>query len=242
MNFAAPLGRLQKSSGRLYLQFAERFSENNLIRDAWTEMARDLEHQTASMREIRSSFWKELKKDEKALISATKEISTTLEKTRRASPTDGFLHYSFVNSIEFEELLTLKIYAPLLYKLKSQWTNRALSFYVTVNAHITRLVRLVQQFSGDPILIQRSASLQERFEREAQGPKPEPISDVKRRAKGSIRVKQESRRVPSPRKSKLPVKISARRSSSLAKRSKRLVKQAKPMIKGIPRRRARSRS
>lgn len=242
MSFAAPLGRLQKNSGRLYLQFAERFSENNLIRDAWTEMARDLEHQTASMREIRPDFWKELKKDEKALLSATKEVAASLDKTRRASPAEGFLHYSFVNSIEFEELLTLKIYAPLLYRLKSQWTNRALSFYVTVNAHITRLVRLVQQFSGDPILIQRSASLQERFEREAQGPAPEPVSVVKKRSMGSIRVKQESRRVPSLRKPKIPIKIAARRSPSLAKRSKRRVKQSKPMIKGIARRRARSRS
>lgn len=242
MNLWGPLKKLQKRCSSLYLLLAQRFSTNSLIRDSWATMAQDLDQQAASLRALRPSFWKQLKKQEKGLLTAIKQVSSQFEKDRLDHPSEWSLHDCLARTLDFEEPIILQIYAPLIYRLRTQWTERDLGFYVLVNAHVTRLTRLVQPFSGDPTLTQRSIDLLLRFEREVQRPQPEPAAKKKKAKKKARRSRQPARpALKRARKAAVRLRMLAKRPRPLVKRAKVLAKRSKPLVKNIKlaRRRAR---
>jgi len=225
MNLRGPVGKLQKNANRFYVQLAQRFIENPLIRDAWSIMAQDLERQEASLKALRPSFWKQLKKQEKSLQRAIAE-SYRLIANRHDALSALPLHDCFLRTLELEEPITLNVYLPLILELRNHWTEPALDFYVLVNAHITRIARLIQSVSGDPALIQKCGDLLQKFEKESQAPEGEPVVISARKRKSRKVV----RRLAAPlRKSR-----NVRRSLSAVKRgAKPLTKRRKPLLKDI---------
>lgn len=235
MNLRGPVEKLHKSGLGFYTKLAERFSENALIRESWSAMARDLDEQTQSLRLLRPSFWKLLKKEEKTLLVAIAEIDV-LPSSKTLDPQSWSLHTSFTRTLDFEEQV-VKVYAPLVYRLRAQ-SGRPLDFYVLVNAHLTRLSRLIQSFSGDPMLAQRSSDLVRRFEKEAQGPEPVPV--MKRKVRRGTRVRA-ARRPALLRRSSRPAAVRKAR-PRLRTAIKRTAKPAKRLVKNVklsPRRRLR---
>jgi len=233
MNLRSPVAKLQKSANRFYIQLAQRFMENPLIRDAWSVMAQDLEQQASSLKALRPSFWKELKKQEKSLQRAIAE-SYGLLANRHDALSALPLHDCFLRTLELEEPITLEVYLPLVLELRTHWTEPALDFYILVNAHLTRIARLIQSVSGDPALIQRCGDLLQKFEKESQAPEVGPvvISATKKRHR------KIARRLAAPqRKSR-----SVRRPLAAVKRAaKPLTKRRKPLLKNIKIARARVR-
>src|SRR5207249_9011641 len=67
-----------------------------------------------------------------------------------------------------------------LFRSRKEWTDQALDFYILVNAHLTRLARLIGSTSGDPVLIKRCSDLVLQFERATQVPQSEPSVTPKR--------------------------------------------------------------
>ena len=224
MNLRGPIGKLQKSSSRFYIQLSERFESNVLIHDTWAAMAHDMEHQATSLKVLRPSFWKLLKKEEKAISQAAKESRVLIERQVSDHLSDWSLLVSFHHALKVEEPIIIDVYAPIIYRLRTHWTERALDFYVMVNAHATRLMRLIQAFSGDPSLTQRCSELLLRFEKESQGPAPEPVSRKKKlrgARRAPNRVRATSSRLRRPRQTPRPL---SKRVKRIAKPSKRLVK------------------
>jgi hypothetical protein len=217
MNLRGPVGKLQKSASRFYVQLAQRFIENPLIRDAWSLMAQDLEQQSASLKTLRPSFWKELKKQEKSLQRAIAD-SYRLLANRHDAVSLLPLHDCFVRTLEFEEPITLNVYLPLMLELRSHWTEPALDFYILVNAHITRIARLIQSVSGDPALIQRCGALLQKFEKESQAPELVPVVISARKKK--------------PRKAVRRLAVSLRKSRNVRRRLAAVKRAAKPLPKG----------
>ena len=166
---------MQNLGGRFYLQLAKHFDQNTLIRDTWVEMADDFQNQVSSLKELRPLFWRQLQTEEKTLLTVTKATSDLLRTEIATPPSEWSLQACFTRTLGFEEPIIIKLYAPLLYRLRRAGTDHALDFYIMVNAHVTRLTRLIQLFSGDPALIERCSALFHGFERAAQGPPPEPV-------------------------------------------------------------------
>ncbi len=229
MSLPGALAKLQKKGTDTYLQAAQFFSENNLIRETWIEMSRDLERQAASLKSLPAAFWTRLKADE-ATLNAALELWSAPQASQ---PWESkALTHCLTRMLEFEEPLILRTYVPLIRVLRTEWTDRALDFYIMVKAHVARLTRIIEPFSGDPALTQRAANLMQVFEREVQVPAapshPRPDRSMNR-PKAPARDKpahdQESGR---------PLRSLAGRGKGLGKRSKPLVKKIE-----IPRRQAR---
>src|SRR5262245_25978932 len=249
MKLWSPIAKLQHSGAGLYLRLAERFAGNAVIRDTWTAMASDLDQQTLSLKSLRPAFWKLLEKQEKELLQAISEIAAPASNGP-LDPIDWTLQASFTRTLDFEERFALKVYAPIVYRLREQ-SSGPLDFYVIVHAHLTRLSRLIQPFSGDPVLIQRCLNLVQQFEKEAQGPKPEiPLLRAKGKKKAAARrqrpVSRPARRVtarPAPKRRaqarsapKRRVAAPRRRAKPLAKNVKlarRTHKRSKPLVKNV---------
>jgi hypothetical protein len=238
MKLWSPIAKLQHSGAGLYLRLAERFAGNALIRDTWTAMASDLDQQILSLKSLRPSFWKLLEKQEKELLQAISEIAPP-SPSGTLDPVDWTLHASFARTLDFEERFALKVYAPIVYRLREQ-TGGPLDFYVIVHAHLTRLARLIQPFSGDPVLIQRCLTLIQQFEKEAQGPEPEiPFLRVKgkkkvaaRRPRTAARPARRAAPRPAPRRR---VTAPSRRTkpAKTVKLARRTHKRSKPLVKNV---------
>jgi len=146
---------------------------------------------------------------------------------------DRSLNASFECILAFEEPLVIGLYVPLIRHLRSEWSVRAVDFYVMVRAHLAKLGRLIQPFSGNPQLVQRVTDLLGRFELEVHAPAETPAPTKKKAVKASARQKPRIQRATSPvsrsaAKSKLP----------LAKRTPPRPKAVVRKLE-IPRRRAR---
>ena len=128
--------------------------------------------------------------------------------------------------LDIEEPMILKVYAPLIRRLRAEWTERALDFYVMVKAHIARLARVVQAYSGDPALSQRCAILFHDFEKEVQEPAAIEIIPKKSARKRAIAARQ-VRKTVATRSPK--VAVAKRHTRALDK----LAKRAKPLVKKI---------
>jgi len=168
MNLYGFITALQNKEMELYLKLEHRFKENQLIRDLWGGMAHDVSQQISSLRVLPSSFWSQLTKDpdgqfEAALETALQQLD---EKTEDLS-----LKGCFEFALCLEERTILKIYVPIIRRLRRNWINPALDFYIVVKGHLARIVRVIESFSGDPIVIQCSNLLQQSFEKEVQGPR-----------------------------------------------------------------------
>jgi len=227
MSLKSSLARLQRRGARFYLELAEQFGGNSLIRESWQSMARDMEQQAESLQTIPTRFWLQLKDAEKTLEEAVQES----QNPRSLDSSDGTsLHGCFDRTLRFEEPLTLRLYAPLIRRLRTESRGHALDFYIMVKAHIARLIRLVQPFSGDPLFTQNALRLLEAFEHEVQAPEaPAPPSPKKSVHRAAARKQT--------RKSDLQTNAKASRAVG---RAKKLARRAKPLVGKIEiRRRAR---
>jgi hypothetical protein len=229
MSLHGALAKLQRRGAELYLEASQFFSENNLIRETWVEMARDMEQQAESLKNLPGPFWTRLKTDE-ATLNAALELSSA---PHTAKPWESkALRHCFARTLDFEEPLILRTYVPVIRLLRTEWTDHALDFYIIVKAHITRLTRTIEPLSGDPILTQRALNLMAEFEREVQLPSHPVLQTrpkIAARPKVSAREKQ-----PHAAESASPIR-------PLSERSKGLGKHPKPLVKKLelPRRRAR---
>jgi hypothetical protein len=221
-----PLLKLQRARAKCYALLQQHFEGNLLISETWSVMARDLEAQAESLKKLPVSFWVALKKQEKELTRAT-ELSLEVEPNGFA----GSLRECLTQTLDLEEPIILRIYAPLIRTLRSVWSDRSVDFYVMVKAHIARIERLVMSYSGDPALGQRCAVLFQTFEKEVQ--EPAAIEAAPR--------KPVHRKAVSSKKSGRPAAVRRAVVATTAKPSRVLAKRAKPLVNKIeiPRRRAR---
>ncbi len=230
MNLHGSIKELQNSIAQLYLKLEERFSENHLIRELWGAMAHDVSQQILSLNALPQSFWNQLKKDKVGLSIETIE---GLRQQSVAIEGDISLSSSFEHALRLEEPAILKVYAPLIRRLRENLTTPALEFYIMVKAHLARISRVTESFAGDPVLLQRSQQLLQAFEKEIQ----EPHIEIKISAKKKPQAKHAA---PGKEPVKKPQKA-VRKAQPLAKRTKILHRRAKPLVKkvSIQRRRAR---
>jgi len=238
MSLFATLAKLQRNAARAYLKLSQHFSGNDLIRHSWAAMSQDMEQQTASLRALRPTFWKQLKNQERTLKSVIGQTAPFVDHAVPHDPDGWSLHDCLLHSLDFEDPLIRAVYPPLIYRLRKERTDHGLDFYIRVNAHLTRLARLIQSTSGDPFLVKKCGELLQQFEKTTQAPETEPASRPRKkgakRAVGSAPVtRRVSRRTAAAR--------AQARKARPPKAAPPLSKRAKPLLKNIKlaRRRAR---
>jgi hypothetical protein len=229
MNLRGSATELQNTLAQLYLKLEQRFNENRLVRELWSGMAHDILQQIASLKMFPPSFWSQLKKDQDELLRGSIQ-SVKLQIIEKLE--DFPLEKCFELALYLEEPTILKIYVPVIRSLRKDWTNTALDFYIMVKAHLARIARATDSFSGDPITRQRSNLLLQSFEKEVQEAHDvvEPIKPAKRAVKPA-QVKK-----PAEKPKKAP-----EITGPLAKHSKIHHNRTKPFLKKVelPRRQAR---
>jgi hypothetical protein len=234
LQLRGPLSRLQRTTVKFYSQLQQRFAGNSLVSESWAAMGNDLTAQAESLKKLPSSFWQSLKKQEKELLHAAELILP--EDTGK--PT-GSLQACLVETLDLEEPMILTIYALLIRRLRVEWTERALDFYIMVKAHIARLARLIQAYSGDPALSLRCAILFHNFEKEVQEP-----AVIETKSSKSARKKTAHKKAAKVKRSgaaALTRRARVKDTRQPARSLKKLSKRAKPLVKKIEitRRRAR---
>jgi hypothetical protein len=238
MNLLGSTTEIQNTLAQLYLKFEQRFSENVLIRDLWSGMAHDILQQMASLKSFPSSFWIQLSKDQDRRMEADIQ-SAKLQITEK--PEVLPLKQCFETALQFEEPTIMKIYVPIIRSLRRNWTNTALDFYIMVKAHLARITRVFESFSGDPLAIQRSNLLQQSFEKEVQTPReivrPAEKENKKRVIQPTPKPDGKARKASKKQALKKPSSKTAR---VPAKHAKIHHSRTKPMAKtlGLQRRRA----
>lgn len=223
MNLAGSLAKTQESAARYYLQFAEFFKDNKMIRDTWTAMSQDFMQQAGCVRRLPQSFWNHWKDDAGHILEGVSEPGCKPSN-------DQSLHHCLRIVLDFEEPLILKSYVPLIRRLRAHWTEHSLDFYIIVKAHVARLTRIVDQFSGDPTLIQRATDLLDRFEREVQAPRSLAILS---KGVSSAKAKAPAKRAAAKNRS-------GRTPPRVLHKSRTKVAAAKPLVKRLARTRRRA--
>jgi len=223
MNLQGSILRLQKIGVDLYVDLAQYFRENNLIRDTWDAMAQDELQQITGLDALPRSFWNRLRREQNGLLQA---IHSSSSSQATEKPEDRSLRRCFARTLDFEEPVILRVYVPLIRQLRQEWTGKALDFYIMVKAHLARINRVTEAFSGDPLLTQRSAALLQEFEKQVQVPQVKPKVKV---FKGKTRVSRSAR--AGKMKERLPAKISNRARA----------RRPKPLFEKISLRRRRAR-
>lgn len=233
MNLRGSITDLQKRVSQLYLKIGQRFSENSLIRELWSAMEHDLSQQLHSLNALPAFFWNQLIKRQDGLMES---IGSAKKFQIDDNKEDLSLRSCFEQSLSVEEPMILKIYIPIIRSLRDNWTDQALDFYIMVKAHLARILRVTQAFSGDPLIIQRSNMLLQNFEKEVQGPRPAPPKPAAARAKA-----KGSHPVPAKKKAETRRPRAPKRARSLVKRVKMRSSRTKPLINKVrlSRRRAR---
>lgn len=230
MNLQGSITELQNTVAQIYLRLEQRFTENQIIRDLWSAMAHDIEHQKRGMNALPSSFWQQMKAEKDGLLEA---VSLSVKKQLLDRKEDSSLKNCFEHALLFEEPATLNVYVPIIRKLRENWTNQALDFYITVKAHLARITRATQSFAGDPLVIQRSNLLLERFEKEVQEP---PVA-----AEPKIRKAHAIPPTPEKHGTKPLKKKASKPAATLAKHAGSHHKHAKPLVEKINLQRRRAR-
>ena len=220
MNLQDSVAELQDTIAKLYLELEHRFKENQLIRDLWSAMAHDITQQKRSMSMISSSFWHKLKEEQDGWSEV---ISESTRQQAAGKKEDQSLRGCFERALLFEEPAILKIYVPIIRKLRENWTDQALDFYVMVKAHLARITRVTQSFAGDPIIIQRSNLLLRLFEKEVQEPHVEAEHPA-RRAQGARPDREKHATKPKKLSQKTP---------AMAKHAKSHHGRTKPLVEKI---------
>ncbi len=214
MGLLGSITKVQNLGMQFYTELAQAFSANNLIRETWTCMAQDLQQQIAGLQDLPHSFWAHIKDEEDALHEAVRTCSDANEADSGQPRT---LAGSLSRSLDFEEPLILKVYVPLIRRLRSGGAGQVLDLYIMVKAHVSRLLQVVQSYSGDPASIQRVGALFQNFEKGVQVPE-EPAQHTHVAARTAKKPRQVQHKLR-PARHKLPV----------AKRTIR--KPRKPLIK-----------
>ena len=237
MNLKGSLNKLLQMGSHHYDTLNQRFSANSLIKNEWAEMARDKNQQAECLGSLHPSFWKLLKEKDKETVEAFAATLDVVREKAKSGPSEGSLQDWLGRTLDLEEPVLLKIYAPLIFRLRTDDSGQALGFYVMVNAQVTRLARLIRGFSGDPSLIQRCLSLQLEFEKAAQGPEPEIVParktgrSRKTRTAVSARKRASQRGRPKTQKAKVAKKAAAKSGTGKARAAKGRVKKATGQIK-----------
>jgi hypothetical protein len=236
MNLRGSLARLQKSSARFYLVLAQLFESNQLIREIWLALAQDMEQQAESLKTLPPLFWRKLGEQKKEVISAIRSC-VGMEAARFQE--DRSLHHCFTHALDIEEALVLKAYVPLVRHLRATRFDSTLDFYIMMKAHMARLPRIIQAFSGDPALVQRVLNLQLRFEEQVQSPWEDMLPPIAaKRKKSAARIPSDASLVRKSRRKPVSSR-SGERPLPVGKPGRGLRKQAKSLtakIEMIPRR------
>jgi hypothetical protein len=244
MSLYGSIREVQNTTEKFYLNLEQRFSENKLVKKLWSQMAQDISQQIASLHDLPQSFWAQLKKDQDELL---KTIQTGIKPQNIENALGLSLSGCIESAIHSEEAIILKIYVPLIRNLRKDWTGQALDFYIMVKAHIVRIKRVAEAFSGDPVVWQYSSLLFQSFEKEVQEPEVEIIQKIKPAAKSRIRRENKTKKPESTQKpkaksvSKAKQKKSSKQSQSVIARAKRRRSPAKPIVEKSDLRRRRAR-
>ena len=232
MNLQDAITGLQDTVIQLYLQLEKRFKENQIIHDLWTAMAHDVTQQKSSMSAFPPSFWHKLKEDMDGTLG---EISESTMRQVVDNKGNQSLKSCLEHALSLEEPTILRIYVPIIRKLRDNWTDKALDFYIMVKAHLARITRVTQSFAGDPVIIQRANLLLQRFEKEVQEPQI-VMEPPKLRKAHPVHAVQPSREKHAAKPAKKTVSKPA-----LAKHAQSHHKRTKPLVEKInlPRRRVR---
>jgi hypothetical protein len=232
MNLHGSIKELQNTIVQIYLKTEQRFSENSLIRDLWSKMAHDVSQQISSMDALPHSFWSQLKPEDGGISI---EFANGVRHQNIENEEDPSLRSCFERALQFEEPTILKIYIPLIRKLRENLTSPALEFYIMVKAHLTRIVRVTQTFSGDPIIIQRANRLLETFEKEVQEPPHvDAVVSTRKNAHTTPPAAKSKEAAKKPQKAAKKTGAMQKGTAILHNHPKRLVKKV-----GLSRRRAR---
>jgi hypothetical protein len=221
MNLHGSITEFQNTVVRLYLKLEHRFKENGLIRELWSAMAHDVSQQINSLKALPPSFWNQLKKHrngafEAVIQGARQQVTVETE--------DLSLKGCFELALGLEEPTILKIYVPIIRYLRDNWTNPALDFYIMVKAHLARILRMTESFSGDPVVVQRSNLLLQSFEKEVQEPQ------------AALRYAGKNSRASRPAEQKRQVrklKEASRHARPLARRAEMRHSRTKPLVKKV---------
>jgi len=243
MSLQGSIRKLQNTCARMYLKLAKSFVENGLFRENLALLAQDNEEQAKCLKALPVRYWTQHKK-EKALFAAVKECLALLSS--RDKQTDTSMQHMLSRAFDLEEPIILKIYAPLIRHLRTDCTDCTLDFYVLTKAHVVRLARIAQSFSGNPSLILRSMTLLEAFEKAVQAPDPSLLRETPR-----VQLKKSVRKAAAKKSTHAGKKRTVRHAGRNAKRipktlplgnrAKIISKPAKSPLKklSIGRRRAR---
>lgn len=231
MNLQGSITELQDNVLQLYARFELHYRENQIIRDLWNAMAQDVSKQKRSMNALPLSFWTELKKYGDGLPA---RIAESAKRKVPESDEESSLRTRLEQVLEIEEPAILNIYVPLISRLRKNWTDQALDFYIIVKAHLARIASIMEQFSGDPKTVQRAHLLLDSFEKAVQTPQEqfgEPRLISARQAKGT---KQDLKSAEAG-KSHPSKKTEQTRSAvpPLAKRTKAHHGRSKPLVKMV---------
>jgi hypothetical protein len=227
MNLHGSITEIQNTIAHQYLQLEHRFKENRIIRELWLAMANDVSLQISSSKALSPSFWTHLKNDpDRSLEAAIQDASHQSIEKIEDLPLRGYFEFM----LKLEEPIILKIYAPIIRSLRENYTNKALDFYIMVKAHLARIVRVTQSFSGDPLVIYRANLLLQNFEKEVQ----EPQHKVTPSQKKTPTVQHAQ-----PKKSAAKFPKAVKKAHPLAKHTQ-IHHSPKPLVKKVdlPRRRA----
>jgi hypothetical protein len=233
MNLHGSISELQHAVAQLYNKLAQRFTENKTICELWGAMAHDISHQINSLNALPPSFWTRLKQE----MDGSTE---TLASGHRAEISEKNLELSLKNclelSISIEEPLILKAYVPIIRGLRENQENQSLDFYIMVKAHLARITRVTQAYSGDPLLIQRSNLLLQTFEKEVQ----EKLSVVKKAEKSVHHIISKSR---GEKQESKPVRTAPKHKNHplAAKRALNRPGRVKPLVEKVDMHRRRAR-
>jgi hypothetical protein len=172
MNLSGAIVEHQNSLLQLYRKLEERFEENGVIRTFWRDMTGDISLQIQSIKAFPPSLWNQLKSvPGNSFESAVKSVK---EDARPPSDiSSNSLRDCFEISLRLTEPVVLKIYARIIRMLRQNSTAPALNFYILVKTYVARLVRSIDSFTGDPLLIRRAQLLIVGLEKEVQEPAPE---------------------------------------------------------------------
>jgi hypothetical protein len=179
MNLYGSITQVQNTIFQLYVRLEQRFGENKLIRELWSAMAHDVSQQISSLNELHSSFWHKLKDDQNGRWDA---VCASIKDIHINHIEDVPLRSCFEIVLRFEEPVIMKVYVPIIRSLRENWTGQALNFYIMVKAHLARVTRVTESFSGDPLTIQRANLLLQGFEKEVQEHQEVPPPQKKKAA------------------------------------------------------------
>lgn len=221
LSLRGSLSKLERNVAKFYAQLQQRFEGNSLVSGTWAAMGSDLHAQAESLRKLPHYYWQSLKKEEKELARAAETILPP-----DAGKSQGAFQLCLLQTLELEEPIILKVYTPLIRALRHDRTDLALDFYVMVKAHITRLARLIQSYSGDPTTGQRCTALLQSFEKEIQEQVQHVPATPKSKAKKPVAAKR-IKRAAASRHARVAAKASPARSLD------KIAKHPKPLVKKI---------